>query len=455
MDSDISDLISRGCKKAEDFIVLGKYKEAEVVAAQILRVDPNCYNAKLALGFATAKLGDIEKGKEILENCIKQDPNNFRAYNNLGLIHSDTDKAIYYFGKAASLSEEISPQINYAIEIAKIGKEEEAEKEFRRLSVLSNTAKFNFAGFLHKRNRLEEAEIFYREVLYTDPNFHIARFNLGALCLSTGRLKEGYELTEARWNAFNHLAEVKKQIPLPFWDGSPNKTVILFCEQGLGDYIQFLRYAPKVAETCRVILQIGESLKYAISGFDFYYGQKADCCISVCSLPKFFDFEIPKPIKINHSKVDFSHYSESKKGLCWCGSLQHPDDNERSIPLSSFNTIVSQDQNSKWFTCGWASGKWENGANMPIVDTSSFQKDVFSVAGIIHELDYVVTVDTACAHIAGSMGKKTYLLLPYNSDWRWRRANNTSWYESVEIIRQKRRNDWGSVICDLQSRIKA
>lgn len=323
-------------------------------------------------------------------------------------------------------------------------------------------AEFNYAGFLHRQARINEAEIVYRKIL-SQRKDKLSECNLAKICLLTGRMKEGYKLLESRWEAFPHLSAIKSQLKSPLWDGSPGKRVVLFCEEGLGDYIQFARYAKKVAEISKeVYLDVGVSLKEAFSniGIKLYQGEPIDACCSVISLPNLIGDDIPEPVAIKAADINFNKFKERFKiGLCWSGSPNHPDDLSRSIPLRDFEAMTHI-EDSKWFTCGWSYGNqikngkvvnWEEGAeNVRIVDTGPVQVDVSKTAGIITAMDLVITVDTATAHIAGSLGKETWLLLPYNSEWRWLDSGETTpWYPSIKIFRQSRIGDWHGVLSDV------
>ncbi len=446
--NEIKELVVAGYKKAEEFLVSGHCEQAKLIAKQILKVDPNCQEAKLVIGMSLANTGNFSEAKEHISKTIKEFPEDFRSYNNYGLVCSmegNSEEAIKYFKLASEKTTDIGPKINLALEM-------EDENLLKQIS--SPVAKFNYAGFLHKNRRLAEAEKIYREL-----DTPLAKSNLAKICLLTGRLKEGYQLLESRWEAFPHLSYIKQQLKSPMWDGTPGKRLVLFCEQGLGDYIQFARYFDKAKEICQeVYLDVGNSLREAFSNYRSYQGEPVDYCCSVMSLPNILGTEIVTPIKLKSKEISLGKYKGFKIGLCWSGSPSHPDDLSRSIHLKEFEEM-SKIENTKWFSCGWCYGNqikkgkiinWELGAeNVTIVDTSSLQKDVSGTAGLINELDLVITVDTATAHIAGSLNKETWLLLPYNGEWRWGTENKTQWYPSIKIFRQHIAGNWSSLLSEV------
>lgn len=468
MDQDeINKLVVGSVAKAEEFLLSGLYAEAAWVIDQVLAVDPESHEAILVRALIEAYQGYFPQSKQDLFYSLEKRPDDFRAYNNLGLVFAmegDHRKARHFFQEAAARTSDVGPVINLALELDKTSPEK-AEELF--VKFLDNpVAQFNYAGFLHRHKRLEEAERKYRKILSLRQD-KIVECNLAKICLLTGRLKEGFKLLESRWEAFPHLKKIKSQLRSPFWDGTPDKRIVLFCEEGLGDYLQFIRYAKKLKEISQEIyIDVGDNLREAWSelGLTYYSGQKVDFCCSVLSLPRLLGTEILPPSSIKPAYFSFDKYSGFKVGLSWCGSPNHPDDLSRSIHLREFENLTRTD-GTKWFTCGWAHGKkirngkvvnWEDGSdNVCIVDTGPFQLDVSKTSGIINGLDLVITVDTATVHIAGSLGKETWLLLPHNGEWRWGQESTTPWYPTVKIFRQQRPNDWSGVLAEVQKLLQS
>lgn len=452
---EVEALIAESCARMPDLIESGRADDAILLGEQILKVDPNCRDASLCLGLARAHVGKFDEAKLTLLWVAQQNPDDFRVMNNLGLVHAmcgERADALRCFDRAYDLSGEAIAGVNAALELRYAGRQEEAEKRLIELSDKSIHAKFNLASMYHEDLRLDEAEKSYRELLSIEPNYPIAEFNLGALLCLTGRRIEGLSLMEARWRAFNHLQVIRKSIDLPFWDGSKGKNLVIFCDQGVGDFVFFSRYIPLAAKRCNIQIRVGSHLMKLAEFMGPLYKEGGDCCVSVTSLPLFFPDEIPAPMKLGIKDIEID--STSKKiGLCWCGSPAHKDDSSRSIKLRNF-VDMTRIPNTKWYTCGWTYGarrlkngtvvNWEDGGESAhLIDTGPVQTDLASSAGVIANMDMVITVDTATAHIAGSLGVPTLLMLPYSPDWRWGLTGDTTeWYPSMKIARQHRPGDW-------------
>ena len=249
------------------------------------------------------------------------------------------------------------------------------------------------------------------------------------------------------------------------WDGRPTGHLLVQTEQGFGDVIQFLRYLPMAAERCETLsLQIPESLRRIVrqsfklpnlhlweavaDHFDHY-------CL-VMSLPHLLDATATIPtdpylIASPHKYGEVRSLDGVKIGLAWAGSLTHPDDRARSIPLEKLARLFGLPAHfvSLQIPCA------DNLRQYPIIDVHPTQTlfggklgvDWSETAALIDTLDLVITVDTAVLHMAGALGKPVWMLNRYNTDWRWGlKRSDSAWYPKMRIFRQPKMRDWDSVL---------
>lgn len=239
---------------------------------------------------------------------------------------------------------------------------------------------------------------------------------------------------------YRHVYYFSKQ-----WNGKSslnNKKVIVYCEQGYGDVIQFLRYIKPLKETgCHTIVAAPKELHPLlphIKGIDEYFDKHSsllpdhDYHVLSLSLPFLLkETEVPSEPYIDYQeKANLEEYSKGIKiGIAWEGSPEHPKNLDRCCYLKKFKTLLQEDTTLFML---------QNKINLPeLVDGVDFDiysipiKDFGDTASLINAVDFVVTVDTSILHLAGAMGKRTYGIMGTELDPRWRVAN---WYDSVSIL---------------------
>lgn len=323
---------------------------------------------------------------------------------------------------------------------------------------------------LHTTGRLDEAEAVYRRILSSDPSASGARNNLFALLrdarpedaltlaaeavdlsptdwtwrwrmfhllASEGRWAEAWPHYEARRWAGSHPVRAPG-LPMPEWKGQHVRSLILWLEQGFGDMIQFARYVPlltaqgvdvhlackpplvRLLEPLGVnIVPIGPSVRLP----------QCDAWAMIGSLPWRFGTtpaNVPPPLKIAADPAP----SGGRIGVVTRGRPTHPNDEHRSLPEVEEARLLAI----------------PGAVSLDPAHTGA--RDFQDTASIIAGLEAVVTVDTAVAHLAGSMGKPTFILLPaHRPDWRWLRSGETTpWYPSVRLVRQEEPGEWSSAL---------
>jgi hypothetical protein len=328
----------------------------------------------------------------------------------------------------------------------------------------------NFGNGLNQGGWLDEAEAVYRRALLIAPDLNDARFNLSLLLLLTGRLREGWPGYEARWNT-PQLVKERRSFSAPQWRGeaAPGKTLLLHGEQGFGDSIQFCRYAALAqARGLRVVLEIQQPLhrlSKSLAGCDLVLARgdplpEFDFHCPLLSLPLAMGTDsladIPAPIPYLRPDPDAvalwaGRISDGfNVGLAWAGApraespAQAAFDRRRSLPHETLAPILAI-SGIKFFSLqkGYLAGSG-------MMDFMAEMADFADTAALIANLDLVISVDTAIAHLAGAMGKPVWLLNRLDTDWRWlTERSDTPWYPTMRIFRQRSGGDWDGVVAEV------
>jgi len=326
-----------------------------------------------------------------------------------------------------------------AIAAHNAGRAEEAERLYRILQASQPTSPtaVNLGLLLEDQRRWADAEAVYREQLKRDPQDPALRRQLGYLLLRLGRYAEGWPYYEARMLK----AGDNRRPPLNFpeWQGEPIGSLLIWHEQGLGDQIMYARYvAPLMARGVRVTMMCHPALKrlFAPLGCALIAteGQvqvpQHDAWVLAASLPWRMGTTLqtipPAPYLPGRS-------GGHGIGFATKGNPTHADDVNRSLPDAVAAELAAIP------------------AARNLDPAASGARDMEETAEIVRGLERVIAVDTAVAHLAGAMGKRTWLLLPYKGDWRWLTGRADSpWYPSMCLFRQPAPGDWASVMGEVR-----
>ena len=294
--------------------------------------------------------------------------------------------------------------------------------------------------------------------------------SLALALLLQGRFAEGWEAYESR-RQIRRIARDPGFVQ-PFWDGSPlgGRRILLTSEQGFGDTIQFVRYAPLVAARGgRVLLQCKPELKRLLAGqcgieqvvtpgdatpaFDVW------CLLmslphllgtTLQTIPAQVPYLTPDPHLIDKWGKRTAHEPAGLKvGLVWAGGAHNKNDRVRSLSLGALAPLA-QVPGVRFYSLqkGAASDQARTPpAGMEMTDWTPELADFADTAALVANLDLVISVDTAVAHLAGAIGKPVWVLLPLSPDFRWLlNRDDSPWYPTVRLFRQPTRGDWASVI---------
>ncbi|RJF76772.1 tetratricopeptide repeat protein [Azospirillum cavernae] len=410
--------------------------------------------------------GDLREAARICHALVDRAPLHGPALKLLGAMAHRSQRyglAVDFFRQALiALPADAAARSNFATSLKDWGRLDAAQAQFRVLlaeqpDLLAGC--YNFANLLQHLHRFDEAITLYKRVVALDPDCVDAHWNLALNLLRVGRFAEGWGEYEWRWRRPGTPVEHRG---VPAWDGGPlnGRTLLLVCEQGLGDTLQFLRYAQSqalsggsVALRCQAELA---SLLEGQPGIDRVTTTRdppppCDVQASLMSLPGLLGSRLDTIL----AAVPYLRAPKRRValpdggfrvGLVWGSS---PTDPSRSCPLSALTRLggipglrvfsLQKGPHADLLSTTPGAGF--------ITDLSAEIADMADTAALMQDMDLVVTVDTSVAHLAGALGRPVWILLPHLADWRWLLDRDDSpWYPTARLFRQTTAGDWGNVV---------
>jgi tetratricopeptide (TPR) repeat protein len=492
--------------------------EAVACCRQALELKPDYAEAYNNLGNALRDLGKLDGAIACYRRALELKPDYAEAHNNMGVAFRDLGKldgAIACYRRALELTPDYAgAHSNLGVALLDQGKLDEAVACYRRALELKPDyagAHYNLGNALNDQGTLDEAVACYRRALELKPDYAEAYNNLGntlrdqgtldeavACCrralelkpdyveahlnqslisLLTGDFERGWAEYEWRWKTKQCQ---RRDFSQALWDRQPleGRTILLHAEQGLGDTIQFVRYAPLVKQArARVLVECQKPLVRLLAGcrgVDALIGRgddlpPFDTHAPLLSLPGIFrtslgtiPADVPylfaEPGLVKHWQQELGGIAGFKIGIAWRGSPEHRNDRARSIPLSCFESLAGL-PGAHFFSLqkGVGVGELQEASGrFPVTELGSRLEDFTDTAAVLRNLDLVIACDTAVAHLAGALGVPVWVALPFVPDWRWLlNRSDSPWYPTMQLFQQKKLGDWAGVFGEIKTALAA
>ncbi len=458
--------------------------EAEAALKRAVQLRPDLISGWVNLALLERQRRRPEAAEAHLRRAFALNPNQVEtlvAWCQFRAAERDVAGARAWVRWALAQNAEFDEAVNmHGIVLHLEGRFVEAVEVFERAEELGNrAAASNRGNSLLDLGRMNEALKAHEAAAELDTASGGARYNLALTQLRLGDWKNGWRGYEARWR-FREVHRRPRDFKQPRWNGEPlhGERVLLHAEQGLGDTIQFCRYAalvrarggfpvleaqPAVERLVRslAIVRAGlaETTVMDAGGVEFDY----EC--PLMSLPAVFgttietvpwmgaylgaDDETIREKWKQFPSAEAERRDRMRVGIAWAGNPKYKADAARSMPLKTLLPLL-RGANANWISLQKGEAA-EQLANLPddvcVVNGSSRERDLAETAALIATLDMVITTDTCIAHLAGAMGKPIWILLPKLADWRWmEETERTPWYPTARLFRQRGAGDWAGVM---------
>ncbi len=428
--------------------------------------------------------GRLAEAEASYRSALQLQPSHARAHNNLGCVlhmQGKLDAALTEYRKALDLDPGL-PQANqnYASIVRDGEALQRAAQSYLRQTQANPRDAMAFTDLgntWRELGRHREALAAYNRALSIDPDLAEAHFSRSFVLLLLGDYAAGWKDYEWRWRipAFNVPA---RRFAQPIWDGREfaGGTILLHAEQGLGDTLQFVRYAPLVAQRCaQVVLECQPELvglMQRVAGVQRVVSQGESlpafaAHAPLMSLPGIFMTtldSVPWNGPYVHADAERADQWRSaareqeaglKVGLVWAGRPQQWDDRKRSIALDMLAPLARD--GVVFFSLQKGEAAAQAAAppgGMRLIDMTARIEDFSDTAALASLLDLLITIDTSVAHLGGAMGIPTWLLTAHAPDWRYHLERSDSpWYPGMRLFRQERDGDWSGAIAAVSAEL--
>ncbi len=489
----------------------GRFEEAISCFARLVRLAPQSHGAKYNLGNTLLAAGRPADAANAFAEAVSLAPGFAPAHNNLGvaLLSLGRDALAAASLEQAALLDPGNAGTRHLAgnTLLRLGRPEAALPHLRaayelvpgnaaivtdlsgaytRLGALLDAAPLARAAVTLRPDRAElwnnlaiadrgiqrfdAAEAASRQALALDPANAQAKYILATTLLSTGKFALAWELWESRWDA---MPGERRRFAGAIWDGRalPGETLYLHAEQGLGDTIQFCRYAVLAADRANVVLAVQPPLMRLLESLagpvrvvaDMQTAPSFAAQAPLMSLPAVFGTtsgtvpaSIPylraDPVAASRWATRLAGLPGRRVGLVWAGNPGNPFDFARSIPpslLDRLGTVAG---------VSWVSLQKDAGAlpDLKLADWTGELADFADTAALVAGLDLVIGVDTAVVHLAGALGRPVWLLNRFDTDWRWgATGDGSAWYPTLRQFRQATPGGWAEVVALVEQALAA
>lgn len=340
-------------------------------------------------------------------------------------------------------------------------------------------AYYNLAINAHKRDDFKTAEYYAKKLIKFDSENSVINFLYATICFKQRKFKKAYKYyikkDSDKQYTEHPISKLKR-----FWDGKTYKDemLLVYCDQGIGDYMMFVRYLPLLTKkfkkiklcTLKPVLNLFKRSFAMYKNIEVVERRKRfphyDKSLILSNIPYFLNSDIDKiPMSSGYliaeeSKIEdykekyFNNTNKLKVGICWeAGSAGWREQINRTLNISLFDSILNK-KDIQFYSLQVKPSLDNYKQYSGMIDLGKTFNDFDDTAAAIKNLDVVITVDTSVAHLAGAMGVNTFMLLPYCPDWRWfDNDKHTEWYDSVKIFKQKDTVSWSDVIENINNEL--
>lgn len=469
------ELFSATLKAAFTLHQQGRLDHAQGIYQEMLQEQPTHFDALRLLATIYGQQKNPTQALALFDRALAINPHHASTLNNRGNALFELklfDQALTSYDKALQVKPDYIDALNHKTNTLRIlGRYDDALAccaQVLQMSPQHAGGFINRGAVMQELRRFDDALRDWQQALKIEPGNAQAHFSSSLCLLLLGHFEQGWAQYE--WRFQDETANIQTPpFHQPRWTGQENlqgKTILLHNEQGLGDTIQFCRYAAQVAQRgAKVILGVPSALKNVVASI-----AGASSIVTEQDILPPFDYHCPLlslPLAFKTQLDDISGqaylYSDPNKvaqwkkelvgnkkkiGLVFSGNLDHKNDHNRSIALQKFKALVHD-----WahYYCLQKELKPADQATLDTLKNLTFLGDKLNdfsdTAAIIEQLDLVITVDTSVAHLAGALGKPVWILLPFVPDWRWMLERTDSpWYNSARLFRQAQKGDWSGVL---------
>lgn len=477
---------------------LGKMEEAESSLKRSIAIDANFVAAHNNLGVLYQELGRLKEAESILAQAIALRGDYADPYNNLGLVlykQGRLQEAEAFYRQSISIKHDFhEAHNNLGNTLKDLNRLDEAEESYLQAATYNSLKALNNLGllFTYKKQYAKGRE-YYQRALTLNPEFVDAKYGLSLLHLALKEYRTGFTLYEARHHPdASNIMAIPPNIKVPRYQGTnlsrdiQQKHLLILPEQGLGDEIMFASVLPDLAllmqnnQTTRITLACDPRLVDLFNrSFEFLtvipksednkyqnLENDLDYWIFIGSLPQFYrhkieDFARQSTYLIEDNKLLNMWEHRFKKlsrqiniGISWVGGSQKK--NTRSTSLEKLLPILSKaNQKANIINLQYGDHKKEmedfrKNTGIIIYDWDDCDplKDLNNYSAQIKALDLVISIDSALVEFSGALGTKTYVLLPFDQNWRWAEESNKSYWHpnNMTLFRQTKVGEWDDVI---------
>ncbi len=460
---------------------LERWKSALTSYDTAIALQPDHADAYNNRGIVQRELGQLAQALRSYERAIELQPANAQTYLNRGVTLQALGQnaaALDSYDRALALKPKyLEALFNRGLLLAKMQRWDDALASHDRAIEIDPNHAESYLGrgsVLEALARLDEAIAEYDHAIRAKPGFANAHFNRALALLARGELEAGWAGHEWRWTSESSSSrKERRHFAEPLWLGEgslADKTIFVYSEQGLGDTLQFCRYLALLFDLgARVIFEVQKPLAGLLATltgvarlttrgepppqFDYQcplMSLPLACKTNLENIPARIPYLHADTAKVARLRAELGEKLRPRIGLVWSGSATHGNDANRSISLRDVVRYLAAPFDYFCLQTEIRDSERELLAHSKI--RSHGLEDFTDTAALCECMDLIISVDTSVAHLSGALGRKTWILLPFSADWRWlRHRDDSPWYPTARLFRQRSIGDWDGVLARVQS----